>query len=409
MDFLIPSRTARPADDPIFALNAEATARKTKGEAVINATVGALLDDAGKLAVLPSVLDAMRETNLAQAVGYAPLPGPKAFLDAVIQDLLGGTPLAAQAVAVATPGGTGALRHAAANFLEPGQAIYTSSLYWGPYKTIADENDRKIATYPMFKWDGDQGSFDVDAFDAGLHRLAAAQGRALVFLNDPCQNPTGYSMRASEWDAVRHSLESVAAKVPTTLLVDVAYWLYGSGDPRAFLQHLLPLSGKAALAFAWSASKSFTSYGSRVGALVVADPDADRRKRTFDALSYSCRGTWSNCNHLGMLAITRLLTDPSASARVNAERDAAKAQLDARVRAFNAAASGRLRYPRYDGGFFSTVLAPEGCDLQRAQAQLKERGVFCVPQGHGLRIALCSVAEKDVARLVEEVVAAFKP
>jgi aromatic-amino-acid transaminase len=405
MEFLIPTHTTRPADDPIFALNTEATARRAKGEAVINATVGALLDDDNKLAVLPSVIEAFREVSPMQAAGYAPLAGPAAFNQAVITDLLGGTPLAEHAIAVATPGGTGALRHAVANFLEPGQALLTSSFYWGPYKTIADENDRKVETFPMFTWNGDNGGLDVAAFDRAINRQADTQGRVLCFLNDPCQNPTGYSMRPQEWRAVRESVESVAARVPTTLLVDVAYWLYGQGDPRAFLQHLLPLVGKAGLAFAWSGSKSFTEYGARVGALIVVDPDAARRKRAFDALAFSCRGTWSNCNHLGLLAITRLLTDNALKAKVDGERDQLKALLDGRVRAFNDAAKGKgLRYPRYDGGFFTTVIAPEGTDVARAAAALRERGVFVVPQGQGLRVALCSVAERDVPRLVDELV-----
>jgi aromatic-amino-acid transaminase len=405
MEFLIPTRTARPADDPIFALNTEATARREKGESVINATVGALLDDDGKLAVLPAVIEAVREVSPARAAGYAPLAGPKDFLQAVTADLLSGTSLAEHAIAVATPGGTGALRHAVTNFLEPGQALLTSSFYWGPYKTIADENDRKVDTFSMFQWNGDEGQLDVAAFDESLRKQAEKQGRALIFLNDPCQNPTGYSMRPSEWQAVQDSVAAVAAKVPTTLLVDVAYWLYGQGNPRAFLQYLEPLAGKAALAFAWSASKSFTEYGARVGALLVVDPDAARRKRAFDALTFSCRGTWSNCNHQGLLAVTRLLTDAPLRARVDAERDQLKALLDGRVRAFNAAAKGKgLRYPRYDGGFFTTVLVPEGRDVARAAAALKERGVFVVPQGSGLRIALCSVAERDVPRLVDELV-----
>jgi len=405
MEFLIPTRTTRPADDPIFALNAEATARRAKGELVINATVGALLDDDNKLAVLPTVVEAFREVSPAQAAGYAPLAGPAAFNQAVIADLLGGTPLAEMAVAVATPGGTGALRHAVTNFLEPGQALLTPSFYWGPYKTIADENDRKVETFPMFTWNGDEGELDVAAFDQAIRRQAETQGRVLCFLNDPCQNPTGYSMRPEQWRAVRESVEAVAARVPTTLLVDVAYWLYGQGDPRAFLQHLQPLVGKAGLAFAWSASKSFTGYGARVGALVVVDPDAARRKRALDALSYSCRGTWSNCNHLGLLAVTRLLTDPALKKKVDADRDHLKALLDGRVRAFNAAAKGKgLRYPRYDGGFFTTIVAPEGADVARAAAALRERGVFVVPQGQGLRVALCSVAERDVPRLVDELV-----
>ena len=410
MEFLIPTRTARPADDPIFALNAEATARREKGEAVINATVGALLDDDGKLAVLPAAMDAVREVPPARAAGYAPLAGPGPFLSAVIADLFTGTPFLDHAVAVATPGGTGALRHAMTNFLEPGQAILTSSFYWGPYKTIAEENDRRVETFSMFQWNGAEGSLDVGAFDAAIRKQADKQGRVLVFLNDPCQNPTGYSMRGDEWKAVEESVASVAARVPTTVLVDVAYWLYGQGDPRAFLRHLEPLVGKAGLAFAWSASKSFTEYGARVGALAVVDPDAARRKRTFDALTFSCRGTWSNCNHQGLLAVTRLLTDAPLRARVDTERDTLKALLDGRVRAFNAAAKGTgLRYPRYDGGFFTTIVTEPGTDVARAAAALKERSVFVVPQGEGLRVALCSVAERDVPRLVEELVRALKP
>lgn len=411
MEFLIPSRTARPADDPIFALNAEATSRRQKGESVVNATVGALLEDDGKLAVLPTVIEALREVPPVQAASYAPLAGPKAFLDATIADLLGGSPFAEHAVAVATPGGTGALRHAASTFLEPGQSLLTSSFYWGPYKTIADENDRKVATFNMFRTQGESLELDVDAFDSALKKQAEAQKRVLLFLNDPCHNPTGYSMRPDEWRAVVSSVQQVAASTPVTFLVDVAYWMYGPGDPRAFLAHLQPLLGKVALAFAWSASKSFTQYGARVGALMVVDPDAQRRKRTFDALSFACRGTWSNCNHLGLLAVTKLLTDPSLRAKVDGERDALKKLLDGRVRAFNEAAKGtHLRYPRYDGGFFSTVLAPKGAtteQVQRAAAAMRERGVFVVPQGDGLRVALCSVAERDVPRLVEELARAL--
>ena len=48
---LIPSHQGRPSDDPIFALNSEATARQKNGESIINATVGALMgDDATQMA-----------------------------------------------------------------------------------------------------------------------------------------------------------------------------------------------------------------------------------------------------------------------------------------------------------------------------------------------------------------------
>jgi aromatic-amino-acid transaminase len=248
------------------------------------------------------------------------------------------------------------------------------------------------------------GGLDVVAFDASLARLLRTQGRALVFLNDPCQNPTGYSMNDEEWRAVVECLLARANDGPVTLLVDCAYYLYGARDPRAFLRHLRPLLGKVTLLFAWSASKSFTHYGLRVGALVACVADADERRRVEAALSYSCRGTWSNCNRGGMAAITRLLVDPELSKACAAERRQLQGVLQARVEAFNRLARPRgLRYPRYDGGFFVTMFHPD--PLAKADA-MRARGVFVVPQsrpkGEGaLRVALCSVAEHDVPRLVE--------
>src|SRR5271169_1511972 len=202
---LIPSHQGRPSDDPIFALNKEATARRQKGESIVNATVGALLDDDGKLAILPTATRAVHEVPAVEWAAYAPIAGTPDFLRAVIDDLLGGEPLLRDcAVATATPGGSGALRLAIANFLEPGQALLTTSWYWGPYHTLCDESERKLETFNMFA-DGAAGTaagLDVEAFDAALGRQLAAQGRALVFLNDPAHNPTGYSMSDDEWRAV---------------------------------------------------------------------------------------------------------------------------------------------------------------------------------------------------------------
>jgi aspartate/tyrosine/aromatic aminotransferase len=244
------------------------------------------------------------------------------------------------------------------------------------------------------------GSLDVSALDEALGKQLESQRRALIFLNDPCQNPTGYSMTMAEWRSVADVVAKHASRGPVTLLSDMAYFQYGaSPDPRAFLKELKPLLGKAELLFAWSASKSFTHYGLRVGALVACIPDEKERVTTEAAFSYSSRGTWSNCNRGGLAAITRCLTDANLAKACNAERDQLKALLRARVDAFNAAAKPKgLRYPRYEGGFFVTVFHD---DAHAKALAMKEKGVFVVPAKGALRVALCSVAEKDVPRLVE--------
>lgn len=394
---LVPGHQGRPTEDPIFALNREANARIARGESVVNATIGAAMDDEGKLAVLPTAARAVHEVEGPAWAGYAPISGSPAFLQAVIADLFATEPLMREvAIATATPGGTGALRHALANFLEPGQSLLTTSFFWGPYQTLADEAGCKVETFNMFTAGG---ALDVEALDAALGRQLATQKRVLFFLNDPCHNPTGYSMSQPEWRALTECLVRRSAEGPITLLVDTAYLAYSAGDPRAFLKELHPLLGKVMLLFAWSASKTFTMYGLRVGAIVACVPDAKERATTEAAFSYSCRGTWSNCNAGGLLAITRLLTDEKLRAAVDAERDALKKTLFSRVHAFNQLAKPKgLRYPRYEGGFFVTVFrenAPEHA------ARMRERGVFVVPQKGALRVALCSAKEADVARLVD--------
>ena len=392
---LLPTRNAsRPGDDPIFALNREATQRRVAGERIVNATVGALLEDDGRLAVLPSVVEALREVPALKAAAYAPIAGAPEFLQAVIHDLLGGTSLAGCATAVSTPGGTGALRHAVSTFLERGQSMLTSSFYWGPYATICDEHERTVTTFPMF---ASHGGFDLDGFAQGLDAMAAKQGRVLVFLNDPCHNPTGYSMSEAEWTGTSTILADVAKRVPTTVLADVAYLAYAR-DTRSFLKHLEPLAERAAVLFAWSGSKAFTQYGQRIGALVACTHDDAARDAMQRALAWACRGTWSNCNAAGQYAVARCLTDTVLKAKVDGERERLRTLLDARVDAFNEAAAGTaLRYPRYDGGFFVTVFS---ADAKAHAEKLKARGVFVVPSAGALRVALCSVAHADVATVV---------
>src|SRR5689334_18987693 len=174
---VIPSHQGRPSDDPIFALNKEATERRARGESVVNATVGSVLPDDGKLAVLPTASRVVHEVPAAEWAPYAPIAGSPDFLNAVIADIFKDEPeMKACAVAAATPGGSGALRHAIANYLEPGQSLLTTSYFWGPYQTLADEADRKVATFSMFDAKGD---IDIESLDRALEKQIASQGRVL--------------------------------------------------------------------------------------------------------------------------------------------------------------------------------------------------------------------------------------
>jgi aromatic-amino-acid transaminase len=393
---LIPAASGRSGDDPIFALNAEATARAQKGESILNATLGALMEDDGTLAIMPSVVDAIARVEPKRAAAYAPILGDAGFLRAVVGDLFDAGPLSTRAVAAATPGGTGAIHHAIVNFLEPGQSVLTAEYFWGPYRTIATHTGRGVETFPMFDA---RGRFDLESFERALSRQITRQGRALVLLNFPCQNPTGYSLDADEWSGVADIVRRAGEAAPVAFLLDHAYARFGTAESRVWVEHAERMSESAAVLVAWTASKSFAQYGARVGALVAVHPEPKQREAIRAALGFSCRGTWSNCNHLGQLAITTLLVDRELRARAERERDGLVRLLRERVDAFHReAAKTTLRFPRYEGGFFVSVFTP---DAERTARAMRAAGIYVVPLAGAVRVALCSTPARDVPRLVE--------
>jgi aromatic-amino-acid transaminase len=394
--FLIPGHRGRPGNDPIFALSKMAADRKKQGGDVINATLGALLDDEGRLFTLPTAVRALHEVPAEQIAAYAPIGGAAPFLSAIRREVSGGrTSLQERSVVVATPGGTGALRHAITAFVDEGKALLTSSFYWGPYATIASEHDRKVRTFAMFN---EAGAFDAASLEASLRGLLQEQGSALLLLNDPCHNPTGYSMSEEDWGQVREILERCADLGAISVVLDSAYAAFSEGAIERPIRALESVSDRVLVGFCWSASKTFLLYGQRVGALMLVPPDKADVPDLEAAMLYASRGTWSNCNHAGQLAAGRLLADPELRPQVDAERAQATRLLDARVAAWNREARPRgLRYPRYDGGFFVTVMAS---NPEAQAAALRERDIFVVPMAGSLRVALCSVPTAEVPRLV---------
>jgi aromatic-amino-acid transaminase len=399
--FLIPECVARPGDDPIFTLNAEAAKRAAAGESILNATLGSLVEDDGKVAVMPTVAQAIAAVPPDRAAAYAPIAGEPRYLQAVIKDLYGDGLLAGQSVAVATPGGTGAVHNAIVNFLDVGDTLLSTDYYWGPYKTLSHHTRRKFETFRMFD---ERGAFDAASFEEVLLATVDRQGRALIALNTPCNNPTGYTLDEDDWTGLVAALKRGAKLGSVGLCIDLAYARFGTLPPTHWVPFAEELVGEVMLMVAWTASKTFAQYGARIGALVASHPDPAERERVFNALSYSCRGTWSNCNHQGMLAITELLEHPELGARVDAERGRLIELLDSRVEAFNRIAKqAGLDYPRYEGGFFVTVFTP---DPGRTAAVMREQGVYVVPLDRGaVRVALCATPVVDVPRLVEALVA----
>jgi aromatic-amino-acid transaminase len=393
---VVPGVRDRLGDDEIFALHRLAMERASKGESILNSTLGTLATEDGQLAVMPSVLETMARLQGPVTAGYAPVAGKPEYLRAVIADCFGDGPLASQAVSAAVPGGSGAIYQAVVNFLEPGQKLLATNFHWGPYPGIARNIGRDFEKFDMFT---EEGAFDVEALSAAVDRHIATQGRVLVVLNFPCHNPTGYSLDAQEWRATVEVLRAAGERAPVTVLFDIAYFWFAGSDAKTWVDWVPELLETTTVLVAWTASKSYCQYGSRTGAIIGLHRDASELDQMRNAFGYTCRGTWSNCNHLGQLGAAELILDPTLNARWAAERDELVGLIDKRIVVFNdLAAKAGLRMPRYENGFFLIVYT---ADSDRTAAAMRDEGVFVLPIPGAVRVALCHTPKKDLPRLVD--------
>jgi aromatic-amino-acid transaminase len=380
-----------PKRDVIFGISGMANemAAKEGKEKVINGTVGSLLDDEGNLMILSSVVEALKELAPGDFADYAPIGGLPSFHKAVIKETFGDFVPKGYTRAVATPGGTGAIRNTIVNYSKVGDQILTSDWFWGPYHTIAQEHGRSITTFTLFD---ENSSFHQKAFREKVAELGETQGKVVILLNTPANNPTGFSVSDEDWDGIVKTLTEEGKKGhPVTLFVDAAYLDY-AGDPKAvrqFLRKLDNLSARILIIVGYSMSKGYTLYGMRGGAMICLSSSEEIADEFKKVCEQSCRGTWSNCTRAVQALITKVHQEPALLQKVEEERATFREVLLERGRAFEQGAKEcGLKIIPYDGGFFASV----PCNQPESVVdELMKEGIFLVPLGKGIRVAVSAL------------------
>ncbi|NCW44216.1 MAG: aminotransferase class I/II-fold pyridoxal phosphate-dependent enzyme [Gemmatimonadaceae bacterium] len=390
---LLPTRRDFAGDDLIFTLNARAQKRAAEGVPVINATIGALYDDAGKLVVLDTVMEQWQQLSSAEVAPYAPIGGDQTYLLHLVQRHW--PTLTSIGVGVAAPGGSGALALTLKNFLDRGDTVLTAAPYWGPYSTLAAEVGMTLATVP---YPDVQTGIDIGAWEAACRDILEAQGRLLVWLNDPCHNPTGRSFTKADRAALMDVLRDVSSQGPVTFVLDLAYLDYAR-DPQQVREALddyaaFAQEGHVLVGACLSLSKAYTLYGARAGALVFP---WTTDSALHGALITSCRGTWSNCARSPMSVLNRISKDPALQAKLEAEHAHWRTLLATRATALDAALRAQgLAGCAYDGGFFVTL--DGGADPDATCETMQAHDVFVIPLPEGLRVGICAMREADVSK-----------
>ena len=404
IEYVMAAKNGRtvPKEDKIFGISNRANAMiEEKGkDAVINATIGALLDDNGDLMVLSSIADTFRNLTPPEYAAYAPIAGIPAFRKAVVKAALGKYEPKGYVEAVATPGGTGSIRNTISCYTEPGDTVLVGDWFWAPYRTIANEIGRNLTTFELFS---DERKFNTASFEAKVFELLENQEHLVIILNTPAHNPTGYSLTIEDWEGVVAVLNKVPAEKKVALLIDVAYIDFAGDEDeyRMFLPVLEGLPENVLPVIGYSASKTLTAYGMRCGAMICLAPTEAIANEFKSIGEFASRGSWSNCSKAAQSVMARIYADEELAERVKKERAEIREMLLRRGKAFEEEAKKvDLVTVPFDAGFFVSI----PCDDPDAVAtKLEEKGIFTVPLAKGVRVSVASVSEEKCRILPAEI------
>lgn len=394
----------RKLTDAIFEANAacKEAVKEFGADKVTNATIGTVLDDTGKLAVLPTVEKVWREMEMTNFTSYAPISGIYDYYDSIHSIIFGAVNYEGFFSSVATAGGTGAIHHAIANYAERGESVLTSDWCWGTYKVICTETGKNLETFKMFN--DDLTGFNIQAFADKVEELLKIQNSLLIILNTPAHNPTGYALSSEEWDKVIEIIKSHAAKgKKITLLIDVAYIDF-AGEKKetwAFMDKFGKMPANVLILVAYSMSKSYTLYGQRTGALAAFSTDHDVMAEFEETNKWSCRATWSNINHGAQTLLIKLYKNKQLRAEIEKDQANLRDFVKNRAKIFVGEAENcGLKIVPYKAGFFVAVPAENpGAVCEKLHDDL----IFAVPLKLGVRVAVCSMPTEKISGVAEKI------
>ncbi len=347
-----------------------------------------------------------RVDDIQKAKYASSIMGPPEFQAAVKSWLFESAGLDVDCDIIATPGGTGALSSTIKNTLKHGEAVVYPDIGWGPYITIAKEAGVMIEPYTLF----DDNRFNVDSFRETCEKVMRDQGRVLAVINDPCQNPTGYTMKLDEWEKVIEVVNELSEKGPFILLQDIAYVDFttqGEAYKRSFSRYV-GLPDNVLIIIAFSGSKTLTAYGMRVGAQVLISSNDEQRTKMKHACGNTARGVWSTVNNGAMRLFADIALDEKLKEAYMLEKQGFVHLLKERADIFvREAEEVNLPIYPYEEGFFITLKIDDQIVKNELHLKLKTLNIFFVNVYGGLRVAICSIPINKVKGLAKRVKDAY--
>lgn len=396
----------------ILAQSAEAKEKANR----FNATIG-IAREKGKPMALPTVMKHFADLTPSEALGYAPPMGIPELRNTWREELLRKNPsLKGKSFSnpIVTCGVTHALSLVGDLFLDPGDLVLLPDKFWENYELIFSVRQQaQIASYPFFN---EEGGFNIE----GLIQVLLTRkdnGTTLVVLNFP-NNPTGYSIRKEEADALVEGLIGAAdAGCKLVVVTDDAYFglFYNEDVLQESLFARLAGAHERILAIKVDGpTKEEYVWGFRTGMLTFSASAKTSDEVLYRALERkvagAIRSTLSSVAMPSQSILAKAMADPDFPAECAEKRTI----LEARARKVQEIledpdfADLWEPYP-FNAGYFM-CLRLKGLDAERYRKHLLEKyGVGVIADGKSdIRVAFSSVEIEQLPELYATLAAAAR-
>lgn len=380
----------QPIVDTVFAIVAQAKQAKRElgEEQVVDATIGSLYDENGKIVAFDSVFNTLKELPNEVMAAYAgSFTGNPSYRKQVYDWIVGDRSKLAHSV-IATPGGTGAVSITISEMLDEGETLIVPEICWGSYNLMATMDNLKTRSYSLFEGD----HFNITSFKNVCEEVMKEQKKVVVILNDPCHNPTGYSLSAEEWEQVVALLNELGKQGPVILLNDIAYidFAYRGKAARDYIRTFDKISDNVFVVIAFSISKSMTSYGMRCGAAILLAQSQDSVREVEIVFEKAARAIWSNVNNSAMENFVTVIEQKKEA--YETEKDTYVKLLKERSSIFTSEADAcGLSYYPYKEGFFVTLKVEDNALRDQFHEAMMKEHIYTVKVNKGIRVAVCSL------------------
>ncbi len=381
-----------------------------------NATIG-IAREAGQPMFLPSVMKQLSGFSPGEVLPYAPATGRPDLRKAWREALLAKNP-SLRGRSFSLPIVTGGITHALSLvgdlFVDVGETILLPDKYWENYELIFGVRfGARIETFPLLT---SGGGLDVEGLRKALEARRGEQ-KALLAFNFP-NNPTGYSLRKEEANAVVEILVS-AADAGTNLLVlcdDAYFGLFYEEDvlPESLFALLAGRHERILAVKADGPTKEEYVWGLRAGMLTfgakAAASDEDLYRSLEKKVAGAVRSTVSNCSNLVQSVVARAMAEPTFEEECRQKRKV----LEARARKVKEVLAGAdfsdvwQAYPFNAGYFMCLRLSKLDAEIYRRHL-LEKHGIGVIANdAHDIRVAFAGVEEDDIPALFEALATAAR-